>query len=476
MKHFPVLFVLSLLPPLSADPIGWRHDGTGLYPKAIPLGNWSPTEKVVWSAALPEWGNSCPVVLADRIFLCAEPNLLLCLDKQGKILWQKANPVEETLTESDRQKLPQEEAALKEAEKGLAPLRAEFDSARAVLKEAEKEAKENPQDGGLKKAVGEGRRKVGEAQRRIDEGLARIEAGFPLAGRMRPAKTHAANGFSSDTPLCDGNRVYVCYGNGVVAAYSTEGKRLWIRFVEKPVHVWGQCASPRLSGGLLIIQYVKAWGLDPVTGDVKWGVACPKGWGTPEPIVVGPIAAFVTDQGEIRSSVDGKILAETAQKLEYGCPLVSGDSIFAASSGSAWCYRVYEKEGKIQATQVWQTDMGDKKDRFYASPLLWQGVVYFMNHKSVLTAIEADTGKKLYEKSLGLGGTAYPSPILCGDQIIASADTGKSVVFKAGREFQELARPVFEPFRATPVCEGKRMYVRTTAKGPEKPGLYCLGE
>ncbi|MBN8216994.1 MAG: PQQ-binding-like beta-propeller repeat protein [Spirochaetes bacterium] len=472
--------LLSLIPVFSmlalAAPLGWRNDGTGLYPKAVLPASWGPSEKVVWATPLPDWGNSCPVVLSDRILLCAEPNRLLCVDKQGKILWQCENTVDATLTEAERSKWPQEEAALKEAEKGLAPLRAEFEAARAALKEAETEAKQNPQDGDLKKAVGGARRKVGEAQRRLDEALAKTEAGFPLAGRMRPAKTHPANGFSSDTPLFDAGKVYACFGNGVVSAYTTEGKRLWTRFVEKPTHVWGQCASPRLIGGVLVIQYVKAWGLDPATGEVKWNAPCPKAWGTPEPITVGRLTAFVTDQGQIRSSVDGALLAETAMKLEFGCPLVSGELVYGASTGVAWAMKVSEKDGKLAATELWKAEVGDKKERFYASPLLWEGVLYLVNQKSQLFALEAESGKKLFEQALGLGGTAYPSPILCGDLIVASSDTGKSVVFKAGREYKEISRPVLEPFRATPVCDGKRMYIRTLAKGPEKPGLYCLGE
>ena len=70
----PVVTVLvssSLLNHFShaAAAVGWRSDGTGLYPKANPVLEWSPTENVVWKTPLPEWGNSMPVLVSGKLFL-----------------------------------------------------------------------------------------------------------------------------------------------------------------------------------------------------------------------------------------------------------------------------------------------------------------------------------------------------------------------------------------------------------------------
>lgn len=56
--------------------------------------NWSQTKNILWSAELPGWGNSSPVVYQDRVFVTThvkEPKSLLtfCFDKNtGKELWR----------------------------------------------------------------------------------------------------------------------------------------------------------------------------------------------------------------------------------------------------------------------------------------------------------------------------------------------------------------------------------------------------
>src|SRR4029077_3290912 len=79
----PVVTVLvssSLLNHFShaAAAVGWRSDGTGHYPKANPVLEWSPTENVVWKTPLPEWGNSMPVLVSGKLFVNVEPDTLVC--------------------------------------------------------------------------------------------------------------------------------------------------------------------------------------------------------------------------------------------------------------------------------------------------------------------------------------------------------------------------------------------------------------
>jgi outer membrane protein assembly factor BamB len=58
---------------------------------------WSRTENVIWSAELPGWGTSSPVVFGDRVFVTTEVRgegqrkslLTICLDRRdGKELWR----------------------------------------------------------------------------------------------------------------------------------------------------------------------------------------------------------------------------------------------------------------------------------------------------------------------------------------------------------------------------------------------------
>jgi outer membrane protein assembly factor BamB len=61
----------------------------------LPL-RWSQTENILWSAKLPGWGTSSPVVYGDRLFVTSETQdggkkslLTLCFDRQtGRELWR----------------------------------------------------------------------------------------------------------------------------------------------------------------------------------------------------------------------------------------------------------------------------------------------------------------------------------------------------------------------------------------------------
>src|SRR5437764_80463 len=74
---------------------GWRGpDGNGISrEKELPL-HWSTNQNVRWRTALPERGNSTPVVWGNRVFITQpikKKNLrtVMCFDsRDGKLLWQ----------------------------------------------------------------------------------------------------------------------------------------------------------------------------------------------------------------------------------------------------------------------------------------------------------------------------------------------------------------------------------------------------
>lgn len=59
--------------PPSANWPRWRGpDANGVADdQNLPI-RWSPTENIVWSAKLPGWGTSSPVVYGDRVFVTSQ--------------------------------------------------------------------------------------------------------------------------------------------------------------------------------------------------------------------------------------------------------------------------------------------------------------------------------------------------------------------------------------------------------------------
>jgi outer membrane protein assembly factor BamB len=74
-------------------PFGWRLDGTGRFLDVDATIRWSIDEKlgIGWQTEVGD-GLSSPVVAGDRVFLTAEQDQLICVDrKQGEVLWRKDN-------------------------------------------------------------------------------------------------------------------------------------------------------------------------------------------------------------------------------------------------------------------------------------------------------------------------------------------------------------------------------------------------
>ena len=471
MRTSLLVLLLACVLPVLAAPTGWRMDGTGHFPTAVPPAKWSATEGVVWATALPAWSNASPVLVGERIFLCAEPATLLCLDKSGKILWQHANSYEDLMSADEQAKLAAERAQLAELTKQQRALKRDLPNLLAAVQQADTDLQARPDDAALKTALATAKDTAAKQQARIDD-LDKQKAALPLAAQYQVPPTQPANGYTSDTPVTDGKCIYASFGNGVVACYTLDGTRQWARLIEKTTHIWGHSCSPVLVGGTLVVQYIDMFALDAASGRELWRRKQRHDWGTPAPAKIGGVDVLLTDAGDLVNVADGKPLATTGFRIEYGSPLLVGDIAYCASGKNAAAFKLAPADGGgVQVVKLWQTAIAN--DRYYASPLLDNDLLYVVNQRSVLSVIDAKTGEKQYEQKLELGGTAYPSPVLDGNCVILSSDTGKSVLLTPGRTYQEIARCTLEPFRTTPVPDGKRLYIRTTAG---KSMLYCLGE
>ena len=76
--------------PTPEQPVGWRGDGTGVFPGATPPTSWNGIEgtNITWKADLPWWGSCSPIVVGDRVFVSVEPGALLCYGADdGKLRW-----------------------------------------------------------------------------------------------------------------------------------------------------------------------------------------------------------------------------------------------------------------------------------------------------------------------------------------------------------------------------------------------------
>lgn len=490
-----LISILGISPAFAQAAAGWRTDGAGKYPSATPVTEWSPTKNVVWKTKMPSWSNASPVLAGGRIFVCSEPFTLLCIDaKDGEILWQKTNSYLDALApEAAAKERGRVEKRRKIAVKAKAiqkEQRATNEERERVTRELKQIAEELLPKPGGRRLTEEEREK--ETAREADlekkaetlnkrladlkplaetqtRELAALKRQWDSAKPRRLPRTHETNGYSSSTPVTDGTHVYALFGNGFAACYDLDGNRIWIRFVERSGHGRGNCASPVLIDGKLIVKLRGVTALDAKTGKTLWQAPAAHRWGSPVVTRVGGTDVLVTPAGELIRISDGKVLATRMSDLTYCAPIVhDGVAYFVQHGGKALEFSPGPENG-VTVKPLWTTT--PKKDRYYASPLLHDGLIYAMTQSGHLSVIDAKTGAVTYQRRLKFGrGPAYPSITLAGSHLFLSREDGTTVVMTLGREPTQVAVNKLELFRTCPVFAGKRMIVRTAAN------LYCIGE
>ena len=445
--------------------IGFRGDGTGSFPDANPPVKWSAAENVVWKTPMPARSNSSPIVVGDRVFTCSEPSTLLCVSAaDGKILWSDTVTFFDTVPEDDPE---------------AAAIIAKVNGAKT---EKEKEA--------IKESL---KKDIMRCEYFEMPPVMGSHFGFILE-------------YTMPTPTSDGKQAYVVYGTGMVAAYDLEGKRKWVRGIEKPRSATGYAASPLLAGGRLVINMGGfLHGLDLASGKTVWKVEQEEYYGSPVRAELGGTELVVVPMGNVYRASDGKLLAKGAAINSQLTASVHGDVVYSAwdesfndkkgpklpagASHLSMAVRLKANaDGTIATEKLWETT---ERPGNYSSPLYHDGLIYNKcntteANKYHVVVFDAATGQVVYRsppRAVNKGTDPHPCITLAGPYIYGPFDSGQMWVFKPGREFQEVATNTLakgglgasltqedhDQMTSPPFFLGSRMYIRT------HKFLWCIG-
>ena len=460
---FLAVLVATVAAPICAadDYVGWRTDGTGIYPDATPVTTWSDEANIIWQTPMPGSSNSLPVIVGDRLFVCSDPATLVCMDKNtGEIAWEAPNTPADIASAEDVADLAEKTAEYNR-------LRGEIGKAGSQMRKLRKQLQDDPDNAELKQQVQELR----EQMNTLNEQMAPLKNTWYVT-----PPTHGYSGYSSPTPISDGEHVWVVFGSGIAACYDLDGNRVWARFIEKPPHDWGTSNTPVLADGKLILHINVMRALDPLTGEEVW--AQPEArwnWGTSWVHDYDGVPVIFTSSGNAVRAEDGAIIASGLGRLQWGSgPMVVDGVLYYIDSqpkgATSRALRLPETlDEPFEPELLWEVT--PKQDRYYASPIIADGLIYAITQVGVLTCLDAETGETVYEQSLQFGkGAIFASLVLAGDYLIATHENGTSIVFEAGREYVEVAtNQLSDMVRSTPVFDGDLMYVR----GYEN--MYCIG-
>ena len=123
--------------------------------------------------------------------------------------------------------------------------------------------------------------------------------------------------------------------------------------------------------------------------------------------------------------------------------------------------RLQGASGDITGTDaiLWQMD---RDTPYTASPLLYDGTLYFLKVNShILSAVDAKSGKRHYQKRLDALSDVFSSPVGAAGRVYITGRRGKTVVLSAGPDFKVLAtNSLDDDFDASMVAVDGEIYLR----------------
>ncbi len=292
---------------------------------------------------------------------------------------------------------------------------------------------------------------------------------FQLA---EPDQVHSKNSHASPSPILEGDRVYVHFGDNGTACLSAKGKVLWRNQELVYAHGHGPAGSPVLYKDLLIIncdgtdkQFVAA--LDKRTGKLRWKTDR-KGrmaYATPLVIRVGEQDQVVSTGGDAvvaYNPADGEEIWRVRYDGYSEVPRpVYGQGLVIVSSGydSPVLYAI-RPDGRGDVTETHVAWTINKAAPLNPSPLLVGEELYSVSDNGIAICVDAKTGEQHWQKRLP--GNYSASLLEADGRIYITNETGLTTAIAPGKEFKSLASNQLDGRTlASLAVSGKALYLRT---------------
>ncbi len=298
------------------------------------------------------------------------------------------------------------------------------------------------------------------------------------------------HGYASNTPVSDGENVYVFLGKAGVHSITLDGTKNWSVDVgkESSNRQWGSAASLILFQQSVIVnaseESQSIIALDKITGEKIWTQQASMlelTYGTPR------IVTLDDGEQEVVISVPSELwsLNPMTGKLNWYCQtpmtgnvcpsvIIDGQTVYSFGGYQGSGSIAVQAGGKDDVTNshtVWTS----RTSSYIATPLLHDDRFYWIDDKGIAYCTSANDGEIIYRKRVaGLGGgrPVYASPILIGDHIYIVTRRDGTIVYPPGDEFQPTQRNVIASdetdFNASPAVSDNRLYLRSNKS------LYCI--
>ncbi|MBI5386250.1 MAG: PQQ-like beta-propeller repeat protein [Verrucomicrobia bacterium] len=409
----------------------WRGPwANGVATHANPPVHWSETNNIRWKIPLPGKGHSSPIVFGDAAFLLAA----VPVGEAQKPVFDDAPGVHDSVPVTHRHQFIV--LAIHRRDGGILW--------RKTLRE------EWPHEGG-----------------------------------------HVTGSLASNSPVTDGERLYVFFGSRGLYCLDLKGGVQWSKDLGRmhTLHAHGEGSSPVLHGDTLVVCWDHEGGsflyaFDKRTGEQRWKVARDEKTSWSTPLVVeheGKPQVIVSATKRVRGYdlATGAQLWECAGLTEnvVSSPVYDGHGVVISGNSyyqqAMLAIRLAGAKGDITGTDrvAWRLN---RSTPYVSSPLLYGDTVYFLRHnQNVLSRLEPATGKPRGEplRLEGIRDFIFASPVGAAGRIYVTGRDGTTVVLRHDRENAALAvNRLDDSFSASPALVDRELYLRG------ERFLYCIAE
>jgi outer membrane protein assembly factor BamB len=274
---------------------------------------------------------------------------------------------------------------------------------------------------------------------------------FPATFTMKDSGTVSK---AAPTPAVDQQRLYVFFESGDLFAFDHKGNLQWRRKLAEEYGPYktnhGLGSSIALTDRAVIAMVIHGGpsyllAVDKRTGKNLWKSVLKSGGGWSSPIV-----ATHRNKQQIFISVSGGVAAYDATNGErlWSFEGLKGNNIASPSVDSEQNILIAGSSDKGMNVAIRLGGMGDitashalwraqEATANFSSPLIHQGLVYFVNKVGVAFCLDLQTGEERWRARLG--GEVWASPLAAGDRIYFFGVDGKTFVMRAGAKMEQMA-------------------------------------
>ena len=293
--------------------------------------------------------------------------------------------------------------------------------------------------------------------------------------------------YASNSPVTDGEILIASFGSRGVYAYDMDGNLLWQKDLG-PLYMrnaFGEGIAPVLHGDSLIIQndhegesYIVV--LDKQTGKERWRAERDERSSWAQPIVVEHQGReqLVTSSTRVRSYdfATGELIWEAGGLGANAIPAVinvDSEMVIAMTGYRDPNLLAIKLGGTGDITDdpefvKWTNDRGNA---YSSSPVLHDGILYFVTDRGLVSAFDAASGEKHYhQQRLPETYTFKSSPVATNGKLYLASEEGDVIALKLGTEYEVLAVNDMEGevFVASPVILDSKLYLRSEDE------LFCI--